>query len=76
MKDNVFAVQCPTWPQEASGFVARHRFSTGWPSRVLIDEVVSGGCHLVAKAHGSHPVDDKEWRFFLLQSGNYHVSKA
>ena len=63
MKDNVYAVQCPEWPQEARGFVTRHRTSTGWPSKVLIDEVVRGGCHLVAKAHGSHPEDDTEWRF-------------
>ena len=63
MKDNVYAVQCPEWPQEASGFVTRHRTLTGRPSKVLIDEVVRGGCHLVAKAHGSHPEDDTEWRF-------------
>src|SRR6218665_1122260 len=61
--DSVFSVQCPYWPSEAHEWVTRHR-SHGWPSKDLIDEIVSEGCFLVAKTHPNYKDgDDTQWRY-------------
>src|SRR6218665_1670648 len=61
--DMVFSVQCPYWPSEAQEWKTRHR-SHGWPSKDLIDEIVSDGGFLVGKSHPNwKDDDDTQWRY-------------
>ncbi|OWF53835.1 uncharacterized protein LOC110445916 [Mizuhopecten yessoensis] len=49
--DYVLSFPCTRWPKEANEWVKRPRLH-GWPDKVLIDQIVQDGCHLV-------PVGDK-----------------
>jgi len=60
--DLVKCVICPIWPTAALEWVKRHR-NNGWPTKELLSKVVHGGCHFVAKAHPSCPIDETLFRF-------------
>ena len=60
--DQVFAIRCPYWPEEASEFIKRVRLN-GWPSKSLIEEVASQGCHLIQRAHKASSSPEMEWRY-------------
>ena len=61
-KDDVFAIKCPSWPIAAQEWICRER-EHNWPSEKCIEQVVEGGCHVVAKPHDSNIGDDTEWRY-------------
>lgn len=60
--DTVYAVYCPNWPQEAIEWKHRVRKS-GCPPENAVQQIMSEGCHLVAKAHQANPHNDTEWRY-------------
>ncbi|OWF51902.1 uncharacterized protein LOC110448480 [Mizuhopecten yessoensis] len=57
--DFAYSFPCNSWPKEAIEWVSRPRFY-GWPSEVLREEIVKGGCHVV-------PVGDKTAADTFLQ---------
>ena len=61
-KDEVFAIECPSWPIASKEWICRKR-ENNWPSKKCVEQVVEGGCHVVAKPHDSNIGDDTEWRF-------------
>ena len=61
-KDDVFAIECPSWPIAAKEWTCRER-EHNWPSEKCVEQVVEGGCHVVAKPHDSNIGDDTEWRY-------------
>src|SRR6218665_1722530 len=72
--DMVFSVQCPYWPSEAQEWVTRHR-PHGWPSKDLIDEIVSEGCFLVGKTHPNFKDGgDTQWRYSFSKAEMMLVS--
>src|SRR6218665_203350 len=62
--DKVHSVICPYWPQEAHEWRTRYR-KHGWPSKDLINQIVSEGCFLVGKSHPfcKDDDDDTQWRY-------------
>src|SRR6218665_2935050 len=48
--DNVTAIWCPQWPNEAKDWPRRQR-KHNWPTTDKIHEVVQNGCHLVDAKH-------------------------
>ena len=60
--DVVSCVVCPIWPTAALEWVRRQR-NNRWPTKELLSKVVHGGCHFVAKAHPSCPIDETLFRF-------------
>ena len=58
----MFAIECPSWPNAAKEWVCRKR-ENNWPSEKCIEQVVEGGCHVVAKPHDSNIGDETEWRY-------------
>ncbi|XP_031574025.1 cyclic GMP-AMP synthase-like [Actinia tenebrosa] len=55
--DIVLSIEVPTWPSNAGRWGAEyHR----WPSRNMIDEIKSKGCHVVPKANNMD--DPRYWR--------------
>src|SRR6218665_2521454 len=61
--DKVYSVRCPYWPPEEQEWRTRYR-RHGWPSKDLIDEIVSDGCFLVGKSHPNCPDGDAtQWRY-------------
>ena len=61
-KDNVFAIECLSWPLAVKEWICRKR-EHNWPSKKCVEQVVEGSCHVVAKPHDSNIGDDTEWRF-------------
>jgi len=66
-KDNVYALSCPLWPQDAHEWITRKRIN-GWPSNETIIAIVKGGCHLVSKPHGKNHNDNTQWRYSFSQA--------
>jgi len=66
-KDNVYAVSCPLWPQDAHKWITRKR-SNGWPSNETIIAIVKIGCQLVSKPHANNRNDDTQWRYSFSQA--------
>lgn len=66
-QDTSFALRCFTWP--AVEWTNRKRPS-GWPSKDLLCNIASEGCHIVSKAHPISSESDAEIEF------RYSFSKA
>lgn len=60
--DFMLAISCQEWPIEADRWSTRQR-SSGWPSKQLIERVVTDGCHVVPKCHHKSSNPDIEWRY-------------
>lgn len=54
--DIVLSIEVPTWPSNAGRWGAEYR---RWPSRKMIDEIRSKGCHVVPKSTNMNP---RYWR--------------
>ena len=72
--DVVISIWCPKWPNEAREWPNRHR-KYGWPTTVIIHEVVQNGCHVVYAKHPAFSNDPNQCRLsfsiaeiILLQS--------
>jgi len=63
--DVVLCLRCLVWPPQAADWPTRHR-DYDWPDSATVDRVVSNGCDVVGKAHGSCTEDGWErkhqWR--------------
>lgn len=59
--DNVRCIYSPYWPKVASEWVTRKRLN-GWPTADIIDRIVGGGIHFVAKPHPKCSEDDTMFR--------------
>ncbi|XP_052067852.1 uncharacterized protein LOC127707406 [Mytilus californianus] len=64
--DYVVALTMNEWPQMAKSFINRDRH--GWPSPVLIKNIVDQGCGFVATAHPSCKNNDLQWRMSFAKS--------
>ncbi|XP_033104379.1 uncharacterized protein LOC117106973 [Anneissia japonica] len=59
--DIVIALPFPDWPEQAKDWITRARPS-GWPSQLLIKDVLKAGCQIVPTGHYKSPTEDFEWR--------------
>ena len=72
--DIVFAVPYPLpWPNIAKEWISRQRPS-GWPSKQLIESVISDGCTLVPKGSEGSALQDYEWRISF--TGELRLSRS
>ena len=65
--DEVDAIFCPYWPEEAEEWFTRTSVSE-WPDKNLKDHIMRRGCHLVAKSHHTEPDDSTQWRYSFSQA--------
>ena len=65
--DYVFTIACDFWPRQAMEWITRRRPSA-WPSTDVIQKIVQGNCHLVAKAHAKSENPEMEWRFSFVMA--------
>ncbi|XP_031549965.1 uncharacterized protein LOC116287425 [Actinia tenebrosa] len=59
--DYVPCLQCPEWPSIANNWSERSR-TMGWPSKDLISDILSKGCHVVPVSHHDSTSYNTEWR--------------
>ena len=60
--DEVIYFSCSSWPPIAQTWIDRERLNN-WPSKEIIEEIVSKGCRIVHKPHPSSKDPDAEFRF-------------
>ena len=60
--DLVYGLIVPQWPSVACEWAARKR-TAKWPSKDIIEDIVSKGCHVVPAGHVHSTQRDLEWRF-------------
>ena len=65
--DEVYYFSCSSWPPIARTWVDRERRSK-WPSKEIIQEIVSKGCRIVHKPHPSSRDPDAEFRFSFSEA--------
>ena len=65
--DYVPTFQFSTWSPQAADWMIRERLF-GWPAQQLIYDIVTSGCHFVAKAHPSSTQHDTEWRLSFVMA--------
>ena len=61
-KDFVCHCPCASWPPQAKSWVTRRRVSN-WPTREIIERIVSMGCSVVPKPHPESQKPAIEFRF-------------
>ena len=60
--DFVVTLPCPVWPKLAEEWISRPRPS-GWPTKQLIHQITSDGCHVVPVAHSRSSFPLYDWRY-------------
>lgn len=86
--DNVRCIYSPYWPKVASEWVTRKRLN-GWPTTDIVDRIVRGGIHFVAKPHPKCSEDNTMFRcsfsraevvlinsFSAVQKYVYHIIRV
>ena len=60
--DEVYYFSCSSWPPIAQEWIDRERYNS-WPSKEIIQKIISKGCRIVHKPHPCSRDPDAEFRF-------------
>jgi len=72
MRDDVYAIHSPYWPDEVVEWITRTR-NCGFPSKSVIKQIVKYGCDFVQASHKLSA--NIEWRFSFSRA-EYFIAKS
>ena len=60
-RDHVYCLKLSIWPRVAQRWINRKRYH-GWPSKLIVNKIVSNGCHIVPIGIPNKKGRGAEWR--------------